>query len=487
MIPMLLASADIPVPHDLALPLPVPRELLAVLLVVFFALHILFVNLMVGGSILALVCEFLGLRRPAFDSLARRLAETITVNKSLAVVLGVGPLLAINLLYSVQFYAANALTGTAWALLVPMVATAFLCTYAHKYSWDRLANRKALHLAIGALAVVQFLAIPFVFLANANLMLFPDRWADVRGFFSALLLPNVLPRYFHFLLASLSVTALFGVGWFGHARYDLAADLPGWTRPQVKRFFYTVALLATVAQFLVGPLLYFTLPPQGITLRLTAVILVGAAFGLATTALLVREVLGDDARIGRFFRWIVAGLTVTVGFMVTGRHEYREAALKPHRLAVEARTAEYQRLVAEAKNWKPSTPSTEGLSPADQGKLLYSQTCSACHQPAGTGVPGAFPPLAGSEWVLAPKPDRLVRIVLHGLSGPITVKGQTYNSVMPGQAQTLGDDQIAAVLTYIRSAWGNTASPVSASDVASARGSGRAAWTAAELEGVADR
>ena len=76
-----------------------------------FLLHILFVNLMVGGSLLTLAYEIRGLRRPELDQLAREIAATVTVNKSLAVVLGVGPLLAINVLYTLYFYTANSLTG----------------------------------------------------------------------------------------------------------------------------------------------------------------------------------------------------------------------------------------------------------------------------------------------------------------------------------------------------------------------------------------
>ena len=80
----------------------------------------------------------IGRRRPGFDALAKEIAGTVTVNKSLAVVLGVGPLLAINVLYTVHFYSANALTGAAWIAIVPLVTVAFLVTYLHKYTWDRL-------------------------------------------------------------------------------------------------------------------------------------------------------------------------------------------------------------------------------------------------------------------------------------------------------------------------------------------------------------
>lgn len=160
------------VPKDIPLPLPLPEEVLIVLLVASFLLHILFVNLMVGGSILTLWYEIRGLKDKKYDALAYQIAQTITVNKSLAVVLGVAPLLSINVLYTIYFYSANALTGKYWIMLVPLVAFVFLLLYAHKYSWKTLEHNKPLHISILAVAVACFLFIPFVFLANINLMLF---------------------------------------------------------------------------------------------------------------------------------------------------------------------------------------------------------------------------------------------------------------------------------------------------------------------------
>lgn len=123
------------------------------------------------------------------------------------------------------------------------------------------------------------------------------------------------------------------------------------------------------------------------------------------------------------------------------------------------------------------------------GKGVYAQVCMSCHQANGQGLPGAFPPLAGSEWVTG-SDERVVRIVLHGLQGPITVKGTTYNGVMPaagpGSGFNLNAEKVAAVVTYIRKEWGNTAGPVLEEKVQAIIGqtAGHAAWTAAELEKV---
>lgn len=101
------------------------------------------------------------------------------------------------------------------------------------------------------------------------------------------------------------------------------------------------------------------------------------------------------------------------------------------------------------------------------GKKVY-QTCSACHQATGAGIPNAFPPLAGSEWVNGPV-ENLIRIQLRGLQGPIKVKGTEFNSVMPPNA-TLTDKEIADVLTYIRSNFGNKAGAVTPEQVKALRG-----------------
>jgi nitrite reductase (NO-forming) len=87
------------------------------------------------------------------------------------------------------------------------------------------------------------------------------------------------------------------------------------------------------------------------------------------------------------------------------------------------------------------------------GGALFNGTCSVCHQSNGQGLEGVFPPLAGSD-LLAATPRRAVQIVLNGLSGPLTVNGKTYNSVMPPMSQ-LNDDELANILTFVTHSWNN--------------------------------
>ncbi|MCB9628939.1 MAG: nitrite reductase, copper-containing [Sandaracinaceae bacterium] len=102
-----------------------------------------------------------------------------------------------------------------------------------------------------------------------------------------------------------------------------------------------------------------------------------------------------------------------------------------------------------------------------RGEATYRGVCAACHQRTGEGLAGVFPPLAGSEYMQRPD-EELARIVLSGLTGPITVNGQAYNGVMPGLAN-LTDHEIADVLTYVRGNLGNHQPPVSNEVVAAAR------------------
>jgi nitrite reductase (NO-forming) len=101
------------------------------------------------------------------------------------------------------------------------------------------------------------------------------------------------------------------------------------------------------------------------------------------------------------------------------------------------------------------------------GEVLFKGTCSVCHQDKGQGIPNVFPPLAGSD-LLKKTPHRAVEIALNGLTGPITVNGVTYNSVMPPMSQ-LNDDEIANILTYVLNSWGNPGGAISKEDVEKVR------------------
>jgi mono/diheme cytochrome c family protein len=119
-----------------------------------------------------------------------------------------------------------------------------------------------------------------------------------------------------------------------------------------------------------------------------------------------------------------------------------------------------------------------------RGAAAYAKgTCIACHQPTGAGLPPVFPPLAGSEWV-AKSTSIAIRNILHGMQGPITVKGVPYNGMMPA-VTTLSEKEIADVVTFVSNSWGNTGPTVTEDEVKAIKkkyADRKTPWTAAEYE-----
>ncbi|MBS7538895.1 hypothetical protein [Ancylobacter lacus] len=339
---------EIPVPRDIPLPLPAPEPVLIAVLVIFFLMHIVFVNFMIGGALLTLHYELRGLKEKRYDKLAYAIASTITANKSIAVVLGIGPLLAINTIYTVYFYTANALTGAFWISIIPLVIAAFVLTYIHKYLWHQMDRVKWLHIAIAIVVCLLFLFIPLIFLTNINLMLFPEKWGTTQGFFSALALPNVFPRYAHFILACPAMTGLLMV-WLFRRRSAQEIEETGFARVELMRKGYQWAFWPTSAQFLVGPLAMLTLPQVETNLHAVwAVFGIAILVSLGMAHLMFAETRRPAETIGKSFLPICALMLVVVSLMGVGRHLYREAAVTPHRELVRAKTQDYMRKVEEA-------------------------------------------------------------------------------------------------------------------------------------------
>lgn len=104
----------------------------------------------------------------------------------------------------------------------------------------------------------------------------------------------------------------------------------------------------------------------------------------------------------------------------------------------------------------------------EKGRAKFRVFCSPCHGPEGQGTPDGPPPLAKSPWVMGPE-TRLIRILLHGVRGAIEVQGKTYDLEMPGFGQILTDDDIAAILSFVRDAYGGPSPPVARETVSEVR------------------
>ncbi|MBX3695239.1 MAG: nitrite reductase, copper-containing [Steroidobacteraceae bacterium] len=122
--------------------------------------------------------------------------------------------------------------------------------------------------------------------------------------------------------------------------------------------------------------------------------------------------------------------------------------------------------VAEAATAKATGTLTKAQQIA-AGGVLFKGTCSTCHQENGRGLANVFPPLAGSDYLMK-DPQHAIEVVLNGLTGPITVNGNPYNSVMPPMSQ-LNDDEVANILTYVLNSWGNSGPAIAKQDVARVR------------------
>ncbi len=129
-----------------------------------------------------------------------------------------------------------------------------------------------------------------------------------------------------------------------------------------------------------------------------------------------------------------------------------------------SQSASEQSSAPQASAAAASAGSTAVASAAD-GAKVFDTNCSSCHGANGQGMPGAFPPLAKNPTVVG-DPTKVIHIVKYGLTGAITVEGHAFNGQMPAWSSNLSNADIAAVLTYVRSSWGNKAAGVSAAQVA---------------------
>jgi len=175
--------------------------------------------------------------------------------------------------------------------------------------------------------------------------------------------------------------------------------------------------------------------------------------------------------------WTAGFLITAVLALVTGLY------LHEHRVANIQRDQEPD--THNLAGARGTTEDADRASPPD-GRGVFAANCVACHQTDGEGIAGLYPPLARSEWVVGPE-GRVVRILLDGLSGNVSARGAKFNSVMPAFRGLLGDEEIAAVLTFVRASWNNNAEAVSAqsvrvirSDTAGRQGN----WTATELDAL---
>lgn len=302
--------------------IPAPAGWFQALLLATFVLHLLFMNAMLGGSVIALTQSLLPKGPASQHGPDHLIAKKLPYVVALTVNLGIPPLLFLQVLYGHFIYASSVLMAVWWIAVFLLVMAAYYAAYIYDFKFEAL--QKARWLIIG-LAVACLLAVGFVFTNNMTLMLQPASWpayfANPRGTILNLSEPILIPRYLHFVIASLAVgglaAALLG-SWRakrGQAGGERLVSLGlGWF------IWATLAQLADGVWFLLSLPREFMLMFLGVSLSHTAVLWSGVGAALLAVGLAMK---------GR--SWHAAGaLVAAVSCMVVARDLLRQAYLKPY-------------------------------------------------------------------------------------------------------------------------------------------------------------
>ncbi len=312
------------------MPLPAPAWLFHVLLVFTFFLHALFMNLTLGGTILAAIGR-LAAGGDAGDPravLANRLVGINTYGISLTITTGIAPLLFIQLIYQQYFYTATILIGWVWLGFLAMLMAGYYAVYVYKF---RGASSKSGGGGWLVAAAVMFLLIAMVHVAVNLIHSQPQKWAALAENPWAILAdPAYFPRLLHFVLAGLGMSGLV-VAWWAvrQARAGRDPEL----NARIARFGWRWALWTTLAQVLDGFVLLFVLPHEVLlglmrggaaTLGpLTAGILLG--LGLLMMLSRVAEPVDKPALVSG----TLAAMLLTIAIMSVTRHQVRALYLEP--------------------------------------------------------------------------------------------------------------------------------------------------------------
>lgn len=352
---IILLQANSLIPNDFALPIPGNIGFFQFLIVFSFLLHILFVNITISGAVFAVFNEIKGIvtKNKIYDKLALQLATLTSIFKSIAVVLGIAPLLLISVIYTQFFYPSTILIGKAWLSLIILLTVAFLSLYVYKFTWVRFERKKAIHLFFGLVGTIILLFVPLIFIVSVVSMLYPEMWAGANGFFHSLFYyPQIWQRYTHFMLSSFAVMGVFmylwnrrlltklqtNVGEENDGVKEVAATIEQSSSHEAvyqagKKFGIGIAFWTTVLQFVSGSLVLVSLEKEKMMLYmgenafLTGLLMSSILVSIILTFSLYM-VIKTDAK--RWFNLSIATFILVIALMGWMRHEVREVYIKPH-------------------------------------------------------------------------------------------------------------------------------------------------------------
>jgi hypothetical protein len=235
------------IPSPEVLPLPGPTWLLHFLLLLTFLLHLVPMNLLLGGGILAAVSRILGGRRPFHAHLAETITRLLPLVIAFTVTLGVAPLLFAQGLYGNLFYSSSILIGRAWFFVIPLVIFGYYGSYVLYF---RKGNEHGNRTLLSWITALLFVLVAFIYVNNFSLMLRPDRWLD--HYFTrpdgALLNwsdPSLFPRFFHMLTGAIAVAGLWIVLLGARGRSG-GGEWSGWATLYGAKIFAHATMLNAV-------------------------------------------------------------------------------------------------------------------------------------------------------------------------------------------------------------------------------------------------
>jgi len=310
------------------LPLPAPVWLLKALLLLTFIVHLLFMNLMAGGNLLAALFAFKG--KPRHLDAARGLVRIMPYATAFAIVFGVAPLLFIQVLYGPLFYTSAILIGTPFLLSIPVIILAYALMYLVRYRWDKLKRSRPW------LPLLNFLLlgyVGFIMTSLSTLMLDPDRFKNMYlahpgGWQLNMAEPTLIPRFLHMMVGAIAVAGLY-VAIRGARRLRLEPEQGRWQYRSGATWFAG----ATLVNMALGVWWLLALPKEQMMTLMGGSLPASIAFGVALAAALLAlcgALLGINSVKPGPYLWGTAGALVAVfAGMAIMRDAIRGAALRP--------------------------------------------------------------------------------------------------------------------------------------------------------------
>jgi hypothetical protein len=321
MLTMLTAA----IPSADPLPLPAPPWFLWTLLLVTFVVHVLAMNFVLGGSIIAAAARLRG--GDDHVTLARWLARLMPTLVATTITFGVAPLLFVQALYGRLFFTSSVLMAWFWWAVVPVLILAYYGTYLLSFRGEKLG--RAAGWIAGGVAVL-FAAIAFVYTNNMTLMLRADRFLamyleDARGVHLNLSDPTVIPRYLHMLLGATAVAGLI-VAIYGVAKWRTDEAHGRWAVRHGANWF----VAATIINMLVGVWWLGSLPADVMKRFVSTGAAVALTLGVigGFVALLLMVLAAREPQPARFVKWSAVALFATVVAMILSRDEVRRGMLQ---------------------------------------------------------------------------------------------------------------------------------------------------------------